>query len=164
MVTIDDTLPRPPRSRRPMRHQSRLEAWATSWPWSQIALYRVTLVAAYLLHIGFAAMAFYAGLPIFRLTAPDGYTRVWAIMLAIAALTSALGALADQLRVIERWSSLAVLALTLGYVVPLYEVGFLMNDANRQAVAVAATFMLLIPLSRFMWLASRAGRRPAGTS
>lgn len=143
---------------RSARSRSRFETWA----WSPVIVLRVALVVTYLLHIGLATMAFIAGVPIFRLTAPEGYSDPWALFLGIGALAAAVGALDDRWRTLECWAALAVTAFAAGYVVPLYIVAFAAGDLNRQTVAIAVTFMLILPLSRFAWLAAQTGRRPAG--
>lgn len=139
------------------RQYTRFEAWA----WSPVNLFRVALVSSYIIAIGFASMAGVAGVPIFKATGAEDFTVPWAVILAVSSLVAAIGAIDDRWRKMEMWAALGVLVCHFSYVVPIYVVGFFAGDVNRQAVAVALTQIIVLPLSRFAWLASRAGRLPA---
>lgn len=137
------------------RHPTRFELWA----WAPVIVLRIALVATYLLGVALAVMAFIAGVPVFDLTAPHGYAAPWAVMLGISAILAAIGGLHDGWAKLELWAALGFFALALGYVVPIYVIAFTTGDLNRQTVAVAVTFMLILPASRFGWLAAQSGRK-----
>ena len=139
------------------RQQTRFETWA----WSPVNLFRVALVASYIITIGLAMMGGIAGLPIFRDTGVAQFTLIWSVILGVSALVAAVGAVDDRWHKIEMWASLGVLVCEFAYVVPVYIIGFAAGDVNRQAVALGLTHIVILSLSRFAWLASRAGRLPA---
>lgn len=137
------------------RVPSRFETWA----WSPIIVLRIALVATYLLYIYFGIISVIAGIPVFTLTAPEGYASIWGTLLAIAAVVSAIGAVDDRWNRIERWASLVLSSLMLAYVAAINLVAFVSHDVNRQAVGAAVTIGFVLPVCRFIYLASLAGKK-----
>lgn len=143
------------REARRRRPPSRFERWA----WSPIVILRVALVSTYLLYIYAGVIAVIAGVPVFSLTAPEGYATVWGVLMCTAALVCAIGGVTERWQVWERWASLALSALMLAYVGGLNGVAFLAGDINRMFIGGIAAIALVLPVCRFVYLASQAGRR-----
>lgn len=141
--------------RRARRSRSRFETWA----WSPVIVLRVALVATYLLYVYAAIIAFVAGIPVFSLTTPEGYTSIWAVLLGVSALISAVGSVADHWDRIERWASLALSSLMLAYVGGLNIVGWVSGDLDRQFVGAIAIIAFVLPVTRFVYLAAQSGKR-----
>lgn len=139
----------------PLTVLERLQVWA----WSPIIVLRVALLITYGLYVYFAVISFIAGVPVFNLTTPEGYTPVWAVLLGIAALIAAIGSIADRWNHWERWASLVVSSLMLTYVGSLNAIAFIAGDVTRQAVGGAVAIGLVLPMCRFFWLASQAGKK-----
>lgn len=153
-----DTIPRPPRqARRPIRKPTKFETWA----WSPIIVLRVALVMTYLLYVYAAAIAFIAGIPIFSLLAPEGYTSIWAALLGPSALLSAVGALSDRWHRTEKWAAMVLTCLLLGYTGSLNIVAYASSDISRQFVGAIALIALVLPGTRFVYLASQTGKTRA---
>jgi hypothetical protein len=131
------------------------------WAWSPVIVLRIALVVTYLLYINFAVRSMIAGIPVFTLTAPAGYTLIWGALLAIAATTSAVGAIDDRWNGVERWASLALSSLMFAYVGAMNLVAFVSGDVNRQAVGAAVAIGLVLPVCRFVYLAAQAGKKKA---
>lgn len=135
--------------------QSRFAQWA----WSPIILLRVALMAAYLISVYSSVWAFIAGIPVFRLTTPEGYTSFWAILLGTSAVLSAIGSITDRWQQLEKWASLALSALWLTYVGAMNGIGFGTGDADRQFLAAASLTLLVLPVARFVYLAAQTGKK-----
>lgn len=133
---------------------SRFEVWA----WSPVIVLRVSLVATYLLYVYGAVIAFIAGIPIFSLLAPEGYTSIWAALSLPAALVAAIGSISDRWEKVEKWAALALTALQSGYVLGVNSVGFALGDLGRQYVGVIAVIALIPPAVRFVYLAAQSGK------
>jgi hypothetical protein len=159
MLEIDETTAQvrkvAHRSVRSPRRRTPFEVWA----WSPVSILRVALVITYLIVVGFAVTSFIAGVPVFELTTPVGYTAPWAVLLCASAIAAAIGAVNDHWRQLERWASLMVTNLLLPYVAALHIIGYISGDPNRQAVSWVALGLLVLPLTRFLWLASQAGKK-----
>lgn len=138
-----------------IRPKSRLGVWI----WSPVIVLRVALFAVYAVYVYGAVIAFIAGIPIFTLTAPEGYTSAWAIALAISALLSAIGATSDHWQKLEKWSTLVLSALMLGYVGGVNLVGFLEMDLDRQFAGAIAIIAVILPVTRFIYLAAQSGKK-----
>lgn len=138
------------------------------WAWSPVIVLRVALVATYLMYVYASVIAFVAGVPIFNITTPQGYASIWAGVLGVSALVSAIGSLTDRWQKVEKWASLALSAMVLGYVGGLNLMGWLSGDLNRQFVGAIALIAGILPFTRFVYLAAQSGKRkptnvPPGT-
>lgn len=129
------------------------------WFWSPVIVLRVALFGTYLLYVYAALIAFLAGVPIFNLTAPDGYTSVWAILLGVSAVLCAIGSLTDRWQRLEKWSSAVLGSLLLAYIGGLNLVGFVEQDLDRQFVGAIAAIAGLLPITRFVYLAAQSGKQ-----
>lgn len=132
--------------------------WAV-WAWSPVIVLRIALVGVYLGFVYASVIAFIAGVPVFRLTAPDGYTSVWAILLGTSAVLSAVGSISDRWQQLEKWASLVLSAMMLAYVGGLNGVGFVEGDLDRQFVGAIAFIAFILPAVRFVYLAAQSGKR-----
>ena len=128
------------------------------WVWSPVIVLRVALVSAYLISVYASAWAFIAGIPVFRLTAPEGYASVWAVLLGTAAVIAAVGSISDRWQKVEMWASLALFALWLAYVGGMHGVAFAAGDPDRQFLAAASITLLVLPVTRFVYLAAQTGK------
>lgn len=142
-----------------MTRQSRAKNRFETWAWSPIIVLRIALVTIYLLYIYSGIIAIIAGVPVFSLTAWEGYATIWGALMCVAAIISAVGALDDRWQVWERWASLALSSLMLAYVGGLNLVAFVAGDLDRMFVGGVAMIALVLPLCRFVYLASQAGKR-----
>lgn len=143
--------------------QTRLGMWA----WSPVVVLRVALVSTYLTYVYASAIAFLAGVPVLTLTAPEGYTAIWAVLMGTAAVISAVGSTSDRWQPLEKWSSLILSALLLAYVGGLNLVGFVEGDLDRQFIGAIALIAAILPITRFVYLAAQTGKKyhvPATTS
>lgn len=129
------------------------------WAWSPIIVLRVSLVATYLMWVYAAIIAFIAGVPIFSLTTPHGWTPVWALLLGVSAIASAVGSLSDKWQKIERVATLVLSAMILAYIGGLNIVAWGEHDLNRQFVGGVAFIAGILPITRFVYLAAQSGKR-----
>ncbi len=135
--------------------KSRLAIWA----WSPVIVLRVALVITYVCYIYASVIAFIAGIPIFLLTAPEGYTSVWAVLLGVSAIVAAIGSTTDRWQSLERWASLGLSALLLAYIGGLNLVGFVEGDLDRQFIGAIALIAGILPITRFVYLAAQSGKK-----
>jgi hypothetical protein len=129
------------------------------WAWSPVIVLRVALVATYLGYVYSGIIAFMVGVPVFDLTTPPGWTPIWAALLTISALVSAVGSVSDRWQKIERWASLLLAALLLAYVGGLNIVGYIEHDLDRLFVGGVAFVAAILPVTRFIYLAAQSGKR-----
>ncbi|MEU4016171.1 hypothetical protein AB0E56_13010 [Microbacterium sp. NPDC028030] len=129
------------------------------WAWSPVIVLRVALVGVYLGFVYASVIAFIAGVPVFRLTAPEGYTSVWAVLLGTSSVLAAVGSITDRWQQLEKWASLVLSAMMLAYVGGLNGVGFVEGDLDRQFVGAIAFIAFILPAVRFVYLAAQSGKR-----
>lgn len=129
------------------------------WAWSPVIVLRVSLVATYLGYVYAAIIAFMVGVPVFDLTTPPGWTPVWAVLLGISAMLSAVGSVTDRWQRLERWATLVLSALLLAYVGGLNIVGYIERDLDRLFVGAVAGVAAILPVARFVYLAAQSGKR-----
>lgn len=130
-----------------------------TWAWSPVIVLRVGLVLIYIGYIYASVIAFIAGVPIFDLTTPAGYTPIWAILVGASAVVSAIGSITDRWQKIEKWATLALSAMLFAYIGGLNIVGFIEHDLNRQFIGVIAIIAAIMPVVRFVYLAAQSGKR-----
>lgn len=129
------------------------------WAWGPVVVLRIALVAVYLGYVYASVIAFLAGVPVFRLTAPEGYTSLWAVLLGTSAVLAAIGSITDRWQQLEKWASLVLSAMMLAYVGGLNGVGFVEGDLDRQFVGAIAFIAFILPAVRFVYLAAQSGKR-----
>lgn len=129
------------------------------WAWSPIIVLRVALFLQYALYAYASVIAFIVGVPIFDLTTPRGYTAVWAILLGLSAIVSAIGAITERWNALEKWSSLALSALMLTFVGAVNLAGFVEGDLNEQFVGAISLIAVVLPFCRFVYLAAQTGKK-----
>lgn len=135
--------------------KSRLAVWA----WSPVIVLRVALVATYFAYVYASVIAFLAGIPVFTLTTPEGYTSVWAVLLGLSAVLAAIGSITDRWRTLEKWATLVLSALLLAYIGGLNLVGFVEGDLDRQFIGAIAFIAGILPMTRFVYLAAQSGKK-----
>jgi hypothetical protein len=128
------------------------------WAWSPIIVLRVALVATYMVFVYAAVIAFLAGVPIFDLTTPPGWTPVWAFLLGVSALLAAIGSIADRWQKLERWATLGLSAMMFAYIGGLNIVGWVERDLDRQFIGAIAIIAAILPFTRFVYLAAQSGK------
>lgn len=129
------------------------------WFWSPVIVLRVALFGTYLLYVYAAIIAFRAGIPIFNLTAPDGYTSVWAVLLGVSATVCSVGSLTDRWQRLEKWAVAVLASLLLAYIGGLNLVGFVEQDLDRQFVGAIALIAGVLPITRYVYLAAQTGKK-----
>lgn len=140
---------------RRVRRPTKFEAWALA----PAIVLRVSLVTEYLLYCYGSAIAFIAGVPLFSLVTWEGYTPVWAVLMGTSAVIAAIGSVSDRWDRIEKWAALSLTAMMLGYAGGMNLVGFAEADLKRQFVGVVAVIAMVLPATRFAWLAAQSGKR-----
>lgn len=132
--------------------------WAV-WAWSPVIVLRVALVATYLAYVYAGIVAFIVGVPIFDLTTPKGYAPLWAFLLGISALASAIGSITDRWQSLEKWATLLLSAMLLAYVGGLNIAAWIEHDLSRQFVGAISLIASILPFTRFVYLAAQSGKR-----
>jgi hypothetical protein len=158
---LEETIPPLHFRRRPKapRGLSRFERWA----WSPITAYRVGLTLGYLATVYFGTSAFIAGVPAFQLTAPSGWTPIWASVLIIGGVVATIGSASSE-KAFERTELVGAWALflTLGcYAATLLWLAYSEGDSNRAAAGAGFVALGVAPGVRLLWLMSQLGRKPA---
>lgn len=128
------------------------------WAWSPIIVLRVSLVATYLLWVYAAGIAFISGVPIFEETTVAPWRLVWSFLLGTSAIIAAIGSLDDRWQRVERWASMVLSAMALTYAVALNLVAYGDADFQRQFGGAVAIIALILPLTRFIYLAAQSGK------
>ena len=95
----------------------------------------------------------------FKLTTPEGYTSVWAVLLGSSAIVAAIGSTTDRWQALERWASLVLSALLLTYIGGLNLVGFIEGDLDRRFIGAVALIAGILPITRFVYLAAQSGKK-----
>lgn len=145
----------------PMRYLDNIaprSRWAI-WAWSPVIVLRVALVGVYLGYVYASLIAFIAGVPIFQVTTPEGYTAIWAVLLGVSAVLAAIGSLTDRWQQLEKWASLGLSSMMFAYVGGMNGVAFFLADLSRQFVGAIAFIAFILPVVRFVYLAAQTGKR-----
>lgn len=129
------------------------------WAWSPVIVLRVALVAGYLISVYASTWAFIAGVPVFRLTAPEGYAPVWAVLLGTSAVVAAVGSTTDRWQKVEKWATAVLSVMWAAYVIGMNVVGFALGDLDRQFLGSALLGLLVLPVTRFVYLAAQSGKK-----
>jgi len=129
------------------------------WAWGPAIVLRVSLVITYALYVYGGIIGFIAGVPIFDLTTPKGWTPVWAVLLGVSALFCMFGSIKDEWQRTERWADIGLSAAVLAYIIPLNLVGYVEGDLNRQFIGVIATIAGVLPIGRCVYLLAQTGKR-----
>lgn len=146
-------MPRP--ARREARRISKFETWA----WSPIIVLRIALTTIYGVIFYAGIVAIVAGIPLFSLTAPVGYSAPWGAVLAVSALIASIASGHDSWQKVEKWAGGVMTVMLSGYVVGINIVGFVSQDPTRQfggAIAIAA---FVLPVTRVIYLAAQTGKK-----
>jgi len=137
------------------RERTRFEIWA----WSPVIVLRVALVATYVIYAYASIIAFLAGVPIFDLTTPSGWTPIWAVVMGGSATFAAVGSTSERWERLEMWSGGFLSAMMFAYVLGLNIVAWASLDASRQFVGAIALIAFVLPVTRFVYLAAQSGKR-----
>lgn len=165
---LGTTLPRSSPARRPAPEPLFPRGWFAQWARSQVATYRTGLVLTYLFMIYFGYSCLTAGVPVFDIAAPEGWTPIWAPMVMIGGLIAACGAVragsepvTPQVRFFN-WVELVgstILFLTLFvYAGSLLVLGYVFHDDGRVAVGSGFVALGVHPAIRMAWLTFRPHR------
>lgn len=132
----------------------RRRSWLERWLFSEIPAYRLSLLVGYAFAMYYGISALIAGIPAFDLTAPDGWTPIWAWVIVVAGPIGLAGAVHDSPG-FQRVELLGVTVLTGGLTVYALSVLFLAyGEHDEQRVTAGATLAALaaIHLVRMLWL------------
>lgn len=145
-----------PITRKPLRLTFR------EWAGSQVAAYRVGLVLGYVAMMYFGGQAFYAGIPTFTFTTPEGWTPVWSFAVVIGGFVAAIGSTRAGSEPVTKTirtynaielSGAILLFLTLGtYAVILLFVGYGYGDPGRQSIGAGFVALGIPATVRMFWL------------
>lgn len=159
---LEETGPRPRgRDRVSLLRQPRQPTRFERWAWSPIIAYRIGLTLGYITTIYFGVSAFIAGIPAFTITAPYGWTPVWASVLVLGGMVASFGSITDghafrRIELVGAWA----LFLTLGgYAAVLLVLAYGAGDASRAAVGAGFVALGIQPGVRMLWLMSQLGRK-----
>jgi hypothetical protein len=121
----------------------------------------------------FGAQTFYAGIPTFTFTTPQGWTPIWAGAVVIGGFVGGIGALRageePQRRSTRVFNGIElggaiILFLTLGtYATLLLVIGYGYGDAGRQSVGSGFVALGVGPAVRMIWLMLRPRFLALGT-
>lgn len=128
------------------------------WAWGPTIVLRIALVGSYIIAVYAATLAFIAGVPVFDLTTPAGYTVFWATLMGGSALVAAVASINDKWQRVEKWAALFVVSTLLTYVFALTGVAFGEHDITRQFVSAVAGGWSLLFTTRFVYLAAQTGK------
>lgn len=137
-----------------VKPQSKLATWA----WSPVIVLRVSLIGSYLISVYASMWAFLAGVPIFDLTAPHGYTAIWAGLFGASAAVAAIASTTDRWQKVEKWASGVLTIALITYTIPMNVVGFILHDLNRQFLGALSLGLLVLPATRYVYLALQTGK------
>lgn len=172
---LENTVQRKPSAPAPTKVARRpfaliLHAWASS----QVAAYRVGLVLGYAAMMFFGSTAYYAGIPTFTFTTPEGWTPIWATAVVIGAFVASVGSLragaepaTKEVRLFNRieLSGAILLFLTLGtYAGVLLIVGYGFSDPSRMSSGSGFLALGVPPTVRMLWLIFHPRVAIAGTN
>ena len=131
------------------------------WAWSRVIAYRIGLTLTYGWAIFIGVNAFFAGIPIFRSTAPDGWAQGWAVVVVIGAIVATVGTFKDERKyeIVEMVGASALFALFLSYGILLLFAAYFGGDADRATVGAFVLGAGVSPGVRVAWLISQLGLR-----
>lgn len=161
-MIVDNNFPSIPRPGgfhfRRNRPLSRFEVWA----WSPIIVLRIALVIIYVLYGYASIVAFIAGIPLFdNVVDVTNFTSIWALLMGPAAVVAAIASTTHRWETMEKWAALVLTALQSGYVIGMNTAGFILGDLDRQYVAAVALIAIVLPATRFVYLAAQSGKGKA---
>jgi len=163
---LEQTFSRP-KSLKPPKKMPRkpIKLSLREWAGSQVAAYRIGLLLGYLAMIYFGTSAFLADMPTFRITAPEGWTPVWATVVVFGGLIAAIGSIkagAEPItKEVRRFNRIeltgaVMLFLTLGtYATLLLILGYGYGDAGRASIGAGFVALGVHPTIRMFWLIFR---------
>lgn len=171
---LEKTLPRTASAKRPtppgpIELAARM-GWFSEWARSQVAAYRIGLILTYLGTIYFGGSALTAGVPVFVVTAPEGWTLIWAPVVVLGGFIASVGAIRAGTEPVTKpirafnWIELVgstMLFLTLfTYAGALLFLGYVYGDNGRVAVGAGFIALGIHPAVRMIWLTFRPRMRP----
>jgi hypothetical protein len=141
------------------RRPTRFERWA----WSPITAFRIGLTLGYIWLVYLGISAYIAGSPTFNLTAPNGWTPIWAVVVSASAGAAAIGSVSANNKIFHRielagsWG----LTITLGvYAVCILILAYAAGDTSKVTAAAAYVGIFIPPALRMLWLMAQLGRKP----
>ena len=141
------------------RRVSRFERWALS----PVEAYRVGLTITYIATIYFGISAFIAGVPVFELTAPRGWTPIWALVVILGGIAGTFGTFGDSklFTRVELGGAWALFIALGTYAGVLLFIAYGTGDVDRAAAGAGFVVLGATPGVRLLWLMAQAHRRPS---
>jgi hypothetical protein len=157
---LEQTQPHVRSSRRKRPRDPRMPSRLERWAWSEIPAYRVGLFLGYLVLIYIGISAVIAGVPIFDLTAFEGWASIWGSVIIAAGVVGTLGSIHDspRFRAIELAGAWTASVFLVGYAGPMLAYAYGQNDPNRAAVGAVLTGLTIPPVIRMLWLMAKVLR------
>lgn len=143
------------------KQEPRIPTRFERWAWSPILAYRMGLSLSYIAMVYFGVSAFISGVPVFRLTAPEGWTPIWSIVLVLGGIVASFGSTGDTkaLRNIELVGAWALFLTLGGYALTILFLAYATGDVNRAAVGAGFIALGVSPGVRLLWLMTQLGRK-----
>lgn len=134
------------------RERSKFEVWV----WTELPAYRLGLLLGYSFAVYFGISALIAGVPAFTLTAPDGWTFIWACLLVIGGPIGLIGILQDtsKFRKTELLAAVIISWALSIYAVTVLFIAYMTGDLTRVAAGAALAWLASGPTIRMFWLVS----------
>lgn len=120
---------------------------------------RWMLTAKYALFVALGVVAGIAGIPTLSLTTWEGYTTIWAVLLAVGAAVAAVGSLRVRCEPAEAAGATVVVALLSAYAIGAMVLAVGSADSGRAALAIVLLIVTLLPAVRAVPLLLRVGVR-----
>lgn len=148
------TMPKPPRRNvKGPRQPTKFELWA----WSPFISFRIGLTLSYLAFIYLGITALIASVPAFRVTAPDGWSIAWAVVMILGGILASIGSVSKQwaFDLTELFGALLLTITTGSYALVLLFLAYSVGDVDRATVGAGFVVLVIPVLVRMLWLCSK---------
>jgi hypothetical protein len=98
----------------------------------------------------------WAGSPVLTEATSEAYTARWGLVLAVSAVIAAIASLRKSWEVIERWSSLILVAVLSIYTWTAFQIGVIEGDSTRTTLAAVLATLTMLPAARAFGLLMKA--------
>lgn len=137
-----------------MERRARKQSSFEQWAWTEIPAYRLGLLLSYSFSVYFGISALIAGIPIFEIGAPTGWTTFQAIAILIAGPLGVLGIVQDTLwfRRVELAAATILSLAVFSYAATMLYIAYATEDMGRVSNGAALMWLATGPIVRMFWL------------